>query len=104
MTISKSLILLTLLFSPTLFANDIWGDDGDFMEDDSNAKVQRYTAKQRALEAAMTPEEREQARKNREDCGSVDVGNVQGGGRNVDNVVVIKGDVINVNNRCKATR
>lgn len=87
----------------TAQANDIWGEDGDFMEDDSNAKVQRYIAKQRALEANMTDEEREQAAQNRNaSCGSVNVGNVAGsGGGDVENVVVIKGDVINANNRCK---
>jgi hypothetical protein len=105
MKIQQSLIMISaalFLLSPLAQADDIWGEDGDFMEDDSNAKVQKYTAKQRAREANMTPEERAAAKKNQDaSCGSVDIGNVQGGGRNVDNVVIIKGDVINANNKCR---
>lgn len=95
-------VVALMVLSPALHANDIWGEDGDFLEDDSNAKVLRHTAKQRAREANMTPEERAKSKENSGSCGSVDVGNVQGGGnKKVDNVVIIKGDVINANNKCR---
>ena len=100
---TKTLIIAltaTFLLAPVTHANDIWGEDGDFMEDDSNAKVAKHTAKQRAREANMSKEERAKARENNAGCGSVDIGNVKGGG-NVDNVVIIKGDVINANNKCR---
>ena len=95
---------LALSAVTTTHANDIWGHDGDFMEDDNNAKVQRNLAKQRALEAGMSKEELEESRKRRENCGSLDVGNVQGGGKDVVNTTIIKGDVINVAGKCRATR
>lgn len=94
----------SLMLSAPSFANDIWGTDGDFMEDDSNAKVQRSLAKQRALEASMTPEELAESKKRRSECGALDVGNVQGGGRKVENTTVIKGDVINIAGNCRSTR
>lgn len=97
-------VLLSIAFSLSANANDIWGHDGDFMEDDNNAKVQRNLAKQRALEASMSAEELAESRKNRENCGSLDVGNVQGGGKDVTNTTIIKGDVINVAGKCRATR
>ncbi len=97
-------ILLVMLTAGSCLANDIWGRDGDFMEDGTNAKVQRSLAKQRALEAQMTPEERAEARERRSECGSLDVGNVQGGGKKVENITVIKGDVINIAGKCRATR
>lgn len=93
-----------LLFSAPSFGNDIWGTDGDFMEDDSNAKVQRHLAKQRALEASMSAEELAESRKRRSECGALDVGNVQGGGRKVENTTVIKGDVINIAGNCRSSR
>lgn len=93
-----------LMLSAPSHANDIWGTDGDFMEDDSNAKVQRSLAKQRALEASMTPEELAESKKRRSECGALDVGNVQGGGRKVENTTVIKGDVINIAGNCRSTR
>ncbi len=97
-------ILLVMLTAGSCLASDIWGHDGDFMDDDSNAKVHRNIAKQRALEAQMTPEELEASRKRRKECGSLDVGNVQGGGRKVENVTVIKGDVINFAGNCRSSR
>ena len=97
-------IALMMLTASVCLANDIWGYDSDFMDDDSNAKVHRNVAKQRALEAKMTPEEREESRKRRSECGSLDVGNVQGGGRKVENVTVIKGDVINFAGNCRSSR
>jgi len=99
-----TILALTISMSSPLFANDIWGTDGDFMEDDSNAKVQRNLAKQRALEANMSAEELAESKKRRSECGSLDVGNVQGGGRKVENTTVIKGDVINVAGNCRSTR
>jgi hypothetical protein len=96
--------MLLLLTGTHCLAGDIWGHDGDFMEDDSNAKVQRHIAQQRALEANMTPEELAESQKRRSECGALDVGNVQGGGRNVENVTVIKGDVINVAGKCRSKR
>lgn len=96
--------VILLAFSHSALANDIWGHDGDFMEDDSNAKVQRYVAQQRALEANMSEEELAESRKRRGECGSLDVGNVQGGGRKVENVTVIKGDVINISGKCRSNR
>lgn len=98
-----SLLAMCAISAP-LMANDIWGTDGDFMEDDSNAKVQRSLAKQRALEAGMSSEELAESKKRRSECGSLDVGNVQGGGRKIENTTVIKGDVINVAGNCRATR
>ena len=97
-------LLIAVLCSTPLFANDIWGTDGDFMEDDSNAKVHRNLAKQRALEAQMSPEERAESQKRRSECGSLDVGNVQGGGRDVVATTIIKGDVINVAGNCRSSR
>jgi len=94
----------SIALSTSVFANDIWGTDGDFMDDDSNAKVQRSLAKQRALEANMSKEELAESKKRRSECGSLDVGNVQGGGKKVENTTVIKGDVINVAGNCRATR
>ncbi|MDX1452594.1 MAG: hypothetical protein R3183_08540 [Oleiphilaceae bacterium] len=99
-----SALLLALLTTGISHASDIWGYDGDFMDDDSNAKVHRNIAKQRALEAKMTPEELEESRKRRSECGSLDVGNVQGGGRKVENITVIKGDVINFSGNCRSNR
>ena len=99
-----SILATSLIFSTPLYGNDIWGDDGDFMKDDSNAKVQRNLAKQRALEANMSDEELAESKRKRSECGSLDVGNVQGGGRKVENTTVIKGDVINVAGKCRATR
>lgn len=98
-----SLIAICAVSAP-LMANDIWGTDGDFLEDDSNAKVQRSLAKQRALEANMSAEELAESKKRRSECGALDVGNVQGGGRNVENTTVIKGDVINVAGKCRSSR
>jgi len=95
---------LSCLLSTFAHSNDIWGTDGDFMEDNDNAKVHRNLAKQRALEANMSAEELAESRKNHENCGSLDVGNVQGGGKDVVNTTIIKGDVINVAGKCRATR
>lgn len=102
-TLISSLLLLSLA-STSCLAGDIWGHDGDFMDDDSNAKVQRHIAQQRALEANMSDEELAESQKRRSECGALDVGNVQGGGRKVENVTVIKGDVINVAGKCRSTR
>lgn len=102
-TLISSLFLLSLA-STNCLAGDIWGHDGDFMDDDSNAKVQRHVAQQRALEANMSEEELAESRKRRSECGALDVGNVQGGGRKVENVTVIKGGVINVAGKCRSTR
>lgn len=62
-----------------------------------SAKVARVKAKQRAM-----------ARKNGTEgepsgCGGVDIGNVSSESRtgNVDNVVVVEGDIINIANNCK---
>lgn len=99
-----SIVVIAIFCSSSLSANDIWGTDGDFMQDDSNAKVQRHLAKQRALEANMSEEDLAASKKRRSECGSLDVGNVQGGGRKVENVTVIKGDVINVAGNCRSTR
>lgn len=99
-----TLATIALSLCMPLQANDIWGDDGDFMADDNNAKVQRNLAKQRALEANMSAEELAESKKRRQNCGALDVGNVNGGGRKVENTTVIKGDVINVAGNCRATR
>lgn len=99
-----SIIFILTCVSLTANANDIWGTDGDFMDDSDNAKVQRNLAKQRALEGGMSKEELAESRERREDCGSLDVGNVQGGGKDVVNTTIIKGDVINVAGKCRATR
>ncbi len=99
-------ILIPVLFciSTLVFADDdIWADDGEFLEDDANATIHFHTAKQRAQEAELTPKERTEAQKNRTDsCGSLNVGNIRHSGNNkVENVVIIKGDVINANNNCR---
>jgi len=84
---------------------DIWTDDdseASFYEDESNAKLQRHMAKSRAFEAGMTEEEREQNRStDTSTCGGVNVGNVNGPERgDVENIVIVRGDIINANNRC----
>ncbi|GAA3965558.1 hypothetical protein [Allohahella marinimesophila] len=99
-----SALMLTIMVSGSCLADDIWGTDGDFLDDNDNAKVQRHLAQQRALEAKMTPEDLAASQQRRNECGSLDVGNVEGGGRKVENVTVIKGDVINVAGQCRSRR
>jgi len=69
----------------------------DINAQDFSAKIARVKAKQRAL-----------ARKNGTEgepsgCGGVDVGNVKSESRtgNVDNIVVVQGDIINIASNCK---
>jgi hypothetical protein len=74
------------------------------LNDLQNAKVAHMMAKQRMLEAQMSDEDREKASSNKGSCGSVNVGNVsnQRGARGPKEViVVVKGDVINANNKCR---
>ena len=62
-----------------------------------NAKVARIKAKQRAL-ARQAGTEGEPS-----GCGGVNVGNVESDSKsgNIDNIVVIQGDVINIATNCK---
>lgn len=95
------LAISTAVLSTTALSSDIW-EDSDTLNDKMNAKMMRFMAKQRALEANMSKEELEALQESHGGCGSVDIGNVQGGqSKDVETVVIIKGDVINANNKCK---
>lgn len=82
--------------------NDIWGKDAGFMEDDSQATILRHMAKQRAMQANMTDEQKSKMRENQSNgCGAVNIGNASSSDGDAEAVVIIKGDVINANNNCK---
>lgn len=104
MKIQSLLAIFAIVMTASVAQADIWGDDADFMDDMSNAKVQRNLAKQRALEAKMSDEELAESKERRQNCGALDVGNVQGGGKDVVNTTIIKGDVINVAGKCRSSR
>ncbi len=101
----KTLIVIIFLsvISHSLYAEeDIWGNEAGFVKDDSQATILRHMARQRALQANMTAEQRAQMRKNQQaGCGAVNIGNVTDTKGDAEAVVIIKGDVINANNNCK---
>lgn len=95
------LVVINIIIVSPLIAQDIW-EESDTKENDTNAKVLRYIAKQRALEGGMSAKERAELKSNQGgECGSTNIGNVSGGSKKVENIVIIKGDVINANNKCK---
>jgi hypothetical protein len=101
-----SMVVLVLLISQMVQAeekvNDIWGNEAGYAKDESQSKMLRHMAKQRAMQANMTAEERKQLRESQKSgCGSVNIGNIDGAKDNAETVVIIKGDVINANNNCK---
>jgi hypothetical protein len=82
--------------------NDIWGNEAGFAKDETKSKILRHMAKQRALQASMTAEQKKQFKEAQNSgCGSVNIGNIHGAKDDAETVVIIKGDVINANNNCK---
>lgn len=92
MIVALSISSLMIIASPSLFAGDLGSDDK------MNAKVARIKAKQRAQARADGTEGEEG------ECADVNIGNVEnnrGARVTKENIVVITGDVINVDNKCK---
>jgi len=71
------------------------------------AGIEAKTSRERARQAAQRgAREQEQRRREDAECGSLDIGNVTAGGSGFNRVpreitVVVQGDVVNANNRCR---
>lgn len=90
----------------SLFSTQSWAVE-DFMEDDDGAKMARLKAKQRYFDAKSDRDDNASDRRDKRSsaaCGSLNIGNVvnQRGARGPREVnIIVTGDVINANNRCR---
>lgn len=95
----KRLIVLLVITPILLFVylTPCFAEEEDIKEQAFNAKVARIKARQRALARKNGTEGEESG------CGGVNVGNVQSDTRvgDVNNVVVVEGDIINIAKNCK---
>jgi len=91
---------VTLLLSSPGFSEDIWGEEPGFMEDETSASLMRHRAQQRARDSKLSSKEVSD-RNAKAECGSLNLGNVEAkGSKKVENIVFVRGDVINANNNC----
>ena len=97
----NAIVCLGLLFMHSAHANDIWGKEAGFMEDETSASLMRHRAQQRAKDSKLSSKEVRERDEKTAECGSLNVGNVDAkDSKRVENIVFIRGDVINANNNC----
>lgn len=98
--------VVSIAITASLFSAPSWAVE-DFLEDDDGAKMARLKAKQRYFDAKSDRDDDDENRRDKRSsaaCGSLNLGNVvnQRGARGPREVnIIVTGDVINANNRCR---
>ena len=103
-SLSRSLLAHLAVAATALMVSAAWANgDGGGLNAGHAAKVARERAKQDAARSARADDAQERERDG--DCGNLEIGNVDVGnrpGRTPREItVVVRGDVINTNNKCR---